>query len=70
MSGNLGLYSMTDAIWSHASSAPFLAACAFVVAVAMVSLGVAVRRFRSTTRTIAAQSDPELLACEEADGLE
>jgi hypothetical protein len=60
MANNLGLYSVTKAIWANASPAAFYGACAFMGATAMVTVGVAIRRMRSTTPT-QEDCDEELL---------
>jgi len=66
MASNIGLYSVTDEIWSNTSPTAFFSACAFIGAAAMVTVAVVVRRRRSL-----AQEDRELLAVEAVeDGLE
>jgi len=67
MARNIGMYSVTDAIWSNASPTAFFSACAFMGAAAMVTIGVALRRSRSPA---ASQDDRELLSVEAAEGLE
>jgi len=65
MANNLGLYSVTKAIWANASPAAFYGACAFMGATAMVTVGVAIRRMRSTTPT-----QEDFLLVEAGQGLE
>jgi hypothetical protein len=66
MASNIGLYSVTDAVWANASPTTFFSACAFIGAASMVTIAVVVRRRRSL-----AQGDMELLAVEAVeDGLE
>lgn len=67
MARNIGMYSVTDALWSNALPTGFFSACAFMGAAAMVTIGVALRRRRSPA---ACQDDKELLSVEAAEGLE
>jgi len=66
MASNAGLYSVTDAIWSNASPAAFFSACAFIGAMAMVTIAVAVRRRRSHAQEQTVE-DRELLVVEAGD---
>jgi len=70
MASNLGLYSITDSIWPHASSMAFFSACAFLGTAAMVSLGVAMRRWNGKARDVNTEEHLELASIEDADGHE
>jgi len=70
MASNLGLYSITDSLWPHASSMAFFSACAFLGTAAMVSLGVAMRRWNAKARDVNTQEHLELSSVEDPDSLE